>query len=120
MTRPSFKRSISLFWMYTLLRFGLWAVLWLILWLVGLNVLLAGAIAAILSLPLSWVLLARPRAAFAANIEQRVSARVHDRAEFDAELAGEGTSLPELGTRAERTDPELTDPASNGDSAAPS
>ena len=42
-----------------------------------------------MSIPLSWVLLSRPRQAFAANIEQRVNARFERKAEFDAQLQGD-------------------------------
>jgi O-antigen ligase len=92
--RPSFGRSLGLFWLYTLLRFGLFGGLWLVLWLVGVGWLIAAAIAVILSIPLSWVLLARPRQAFAANIEQRVNARFERKAEFDAQLEGDSDDPP--------------------------
>jgi hypothetical protein len=85
----SFTRSMSLFWLYTLLRFGLWALLWLVFWLVGLSVLVAAAIAVVVSIPLSWLLLSRPREALAANIEERVNRRVRQRGEFDARLAAD-------------------------------
>jgi hypothetical protein len=85
-SRPSFGRSLGLFWLYTLLRFGLFGALWLILWLVGVGWLIAAAIAVVLSIPLSWVLLARPRQAFAANIEQRVNFRVANSAAFTDRL----------------------------------
>jgi Protein of unknown function (DUF4229) len=88
MTRPSFGRSMSVMWIYTLARFGLFGVLYGILWLVGVGGFLGAIIALALSVPLSWVLLARPRQAFAANIEQRVNARVAKKAAFDAELDG--------------------------------
>ena len=39
--RPSFGKSLGLFWLYTLLRFGLFGALWLVLWLVGVGWLLA-------------------------------------------------------------------------------
>jgi hypothetical protein len=86
---PSFGRSLGLFWLYTFLRFGLFGGLWLVLWLLGLGSLIAAAISLLLSIPLSLVLLARPRRALAANIEQRVNAHVDRRADFDARLDGE-------------------------------
>jgi Protein of unknown function (DUF4229) len=86
---PSFGKSLGLFWLYTLLRFGLFGLIWLILWVVGVGWLFAAAIAVVLSVPLSWVLLSRPRMAFAANIEQRVNARFERKAEFDAQLQGD-------------------------------
>jgi O-antigen ligase len=93
--RPTFGRSLGLFWLYTLLRFGLFGAIWALLWLVGVGWLIAAAIAVFLSIPLSWVLLARPRQAFAANIEQRVNARVERRADFDARLAADDDDQPE-------------------------
>ena len=86
--RPSFARSLSLFWVYTLLRFGLFGGLVGLLWLVGVGGFLGAIIALALSVPLSWVLLSRPRQSFAANLEQRVNARGVRRAAFDAELDG--------------------------------
>jgi hypothetical protein len=86
--RPSFGRSLGLFWLYTVLRFGLFGAIWLVLWLVGVEWLFAAAIAVVLSIPLSWFLLARPRQAFAANIEQRVNARFEHKTELDARLEG--------------------------------
>lgn len=85
---PSFGRSIGLLWLYTVLRFGLFGAIWVILWLVGVPWLLAAAIAVVLSIPLSWVLLARPRHALAANIEDRVNAHGSRRADLDARLDG--------------------------------
>jgi len=87
--RPSFGKSLGLFWLYTLLRFGLFGLIWALLWLLGVGWLIAAAIAVVLSIPLSWVLLARPRQAFAANIEQRVNARVDRKFDFDARLAAD-------------------------------
>jgi hypothetical protein len=93
-SRPTFGKSLGLFWLYTLLRFGLFGAIWALLWLVGVGWLIAAAIAVVLSIPLSWVLLARPRQAFAANIEQRVNARVDRRADFDARLAADDEDHP--------------------------
>jgi hypothetical protein len=60
-----------------------------VLWLVGVGGFLGAIIALALSVPLSWVLLRRPRAALAANIEQRVSSRVQTKADLNARLDGE-------------------------------
>jgi hypothetical protein len=87
--RPSFRRSLGIFWLYTLLRFAMFAVIWLVLWLLGVGALLSAAIAVVLSVPLSWVLLARPRRALAANIEDRVNARVFKLDELGARLEGD-------------------------------
>lgn len=75
-------------WLYTILRFGLFFALWGLLVVVGLKGLLAAAIALVLSVPLSFVLLAVPRARFAAQMEQRINARRDDRADLDEKLAG--------------------------------
>ena len=49
---------------------------------------LQSIIALALSVPLSFVLLARPRQAFAAVLEQRVDARKARQADLDAQLQG--------------------------------
>ena len=92
---PSFSSWMGSMWLYTLLRFGLFFALWGLLVLAGLGGLFAAALALVLSVPLAWVLLARPRARFAANIEQRVNSRKQHRADFDAELAGDDSERPE-------------------------
>ena len=85
---PRFSSWMGSMWLYTVLRFGLFFALWGVLLLTGMGGLFAAALALVLSVPLAWVLLARPRARFAAQIEQRVNARKHDRAHLDAELSG--------------------------------
>lgn len=103
MTRPekspvSFGGWMGSMWAYTLLRVVLFLALWGIVWLLGVKDVLAGLlIAAILSIPLSFVLLAVPRAHFAAKIEQRVAARQEERAKLDSELDGDPSSSPQDG-----------------------
>jgi hypothetical protein len=87
--KPSFGMWMGSMWAYTLLRFGLFFLLWLILVLAGLSGLIAAVIALFLSIPLSYVLLARPRAKFAATIEQRIEAARAQRAALDQQLSGE-------------------------------
>ena len=87
--QPTFRRSMGAMWLYTLLRFGLFFVLFGLLWLVGVKGFLGAIIALALSVPLSFVLLARPRQAFAAVLEQRVEARKQRQTELDAKLQGE-------------------------------
>jgi O-antigen ligase len=87
--QPTFAGWMGSMWLYTILRFGLFFALWGVLVLAGLPGLLAALVAVVLSLPLSYVLLARPRARFAANIEQRINARREGRAELDQELSGD-------------------------------
>src|SRR5664279_4311411 len=72
---PSFANWMGSLWLYTLLRFALFFALWVLFVLVGLAGLFAALLALALSVPLSFVLLAKPRARVAANIEQRVNAR---------------------------------------------
>ncbi|WP_375480366.1 DUF4229 domain-containing protein [uncultured Jatrophihabitans sp.] len=86
---PSFAGWMGSMWLYTLLRFGLFFALWGLLVLTGLRGLLAAAIALILSVPLSLVLLAKPRAAFSRNLEARVAARQTQRDDLDARLESE-------------------------------
>lgn len=74
-------------WLYTLLRVALFLVLWGLVWLVGVrDGLWSAVVALVLSIPLSYVLLARPRAAFSAQIEQRLEAQRARRFAFDQEL----------------------------------
>jgi len=87
--QPTFRRSMGAMWLYTLLRFGLFFVLFGLLWLVGVKGFLGAVIALALSVPLSFVLLAKPRQAFAAVLEQRVDARKQRQAELDADLQGD-------------------------------
>jgi O-antigen ligase len=87
--RLTFAGWMGSMWLYTILRFGLFFGLWGLLVLVGLRGYIAAVVAVLLSLPLSYVLLARPRARFAANIEQRVNAHREDRVALDQKLSGE-------------------------------
>ena len=86
---PSFGSWIGSLWLYTLLRFGLFFVLWGLILLAGLGGFVAVLLALVLSVPLSFALLARPRARVAANIEQRVNAQRAARAELDKRLDSE-------------------------------
>lgn len=87
--QPTFKRSMGAMWFYTVLRFGLFFALFGLLWLVGVKGFLGAIIALVLSVPLSFVLLARPRQAFAQVIEQRMEARKQRQADLDAQLQGD-------------------------------
>ncbi len=82
-------RLMGAMWLYTALRFGLFFALFGLLWLVGVKGFVGAVIALVLSVPLSFVLLAKPRAAFAAVLEQRVDARRARQAELDAKLRGD-------------------------------
>ena len=87
-----FGKFLSAMWLYSALRFGLFFALFGLLWLVGVKGFLGAVIALALSVPLSFVLLAKPRAAFAAVLEQRVNARRARQAELDAKLRGDDAS----------------------------
>lgn len=73
-------------WLYTVLRFGLFFALWGLLFLLGVHGFLAPVLALGLSVPLSFVLLARPRARFARQLEARVAAHRAERDRLDAQL----------------------------------
>lgn len=76
-------------WLYSLLRIALFLALWGIVVAAGLHAFFGAVVAAILSVPLSWVLLAAPRAKLARNIESRLAAHHEERAHLDADLSGE-------------------------------
>jgi hypothetical protein len=87
--QSSWLKGYRAFWVYTLARFALFGVLWAILWLVGVPWLFAAMIAIVVSVPLSWFLLAKPRLAFAATIEARVSQRAHRSVDLAKRLEGD-------------------------------
>jgi Protein of unknown function (DUF4229) len=84
--QPSFAGWMSSMWLYTVLRFGLFFALWGILELLGVHGFLAPIVALVLSVPLSFVLLAKPRAMFTRQLEARIEQRKQQRATFDARL----------------------------------
>lgn len=87
---PGFRRSMGALWLYTLLRAALFLALWGILWLAGVGGFLGAVIALALSLPLSYVLLARPRARLSSTIEQRIDVQRARKAALDTELDPDG------------------------------
>lgn len=89
---PTFRRSFGAMWLYTVLRFGLFFALFGLLWLVGVKGFLGAIIALVLSVPLSFVLLAKPRHRFAAVLEQRIEARKQRQHDLDAKLSGNDLS----------------------------
>ena len=92
---PSFGRSMGTLWMYTILRFLVFGVLFGLLWLVGVPVFLAAVLALGLSVPLSYVLLAKPRAALAETVEARLMARRAHSDELSSRLKGDdGSATP--------------------------
>lgn len=94
-SEPSFGRSMGALWMYTGLRFLVFGVLFGLLWLVGVPVFLAAVLALGLSVPLSYVLLAKPRAALAETVEARLMARRAHSDELSSRLKGDdGSATP--------------------------
>jgi hypothetical protein len=73
-------------WLYTVLRVALFLVVWGILVLLGLHGFIGAAVAAALSIPLSFVLLSVPRQRFAARLEQRVDEQRERKARLDEQL----------------------------------
>jgi hypothetical protein len=82
-------RLLGQFWLYTLLRIALFGAVWGVLWLVNVRGMLGLLFAVLLSVPLSFVLLASPRAALAASLEQRVSQRKVREDDLRHRLAGD-------------------------------
>ena len=92
---PSFGRSIGALWLYTILRFLVFGILFGLLWLVGAPGFLAAVLALLLSVPLSYVLLAKPRAALAETIEARLRARRTRSDKLSSRLKGDdGNATP--------------------------
>lgn len=86
---PSAAQSLGAMWLYTLLRFGVFFVLFGLLWLFGVRGFVGALIALALSIPLSYVLLVRPRQKLADNLEQRINARRDKTADLDSKLSGD-------------------------------
>ena len=82
------KNPLIYFWVYSLLRIALMAALFGLLWLFGLRGLIGAAVAVALSVPLSYVLLARPRNAMTAAMMDRLTVRQERNADFDEQVAG--------------------------------
>lgn len=68
-SRSRIRHPLIWFWIYTALRVAVFGILYGLLWLVGVRDLLGAALALVLSVPLSYALLARPRAALAAALQ---------------------------------------------------
>jgi hypothetical protein len=82
------RHPLVLFWIYTSLRVLIFVVLFGLLWLFGLRGLVGAAIALVLSVPLSYVLLGRQRRAMAGELHDRMMSRQAKTDAFDAELSG--------------------------------
>ena len=82
------SHPLAALWVYTLLRIALFGALFGLLWLFGVRGLLGAIIALLLSVPLSFVLLVRPRQALVAGVSGQVEARRARTSELDARLTG--------------------------------
>ncbi|HET6877427.1 MAG TPA: DUF4229 domain-containing protein [Jatrophihabitans sp.] len=85
-SQSTFGAWMGSMWLYTLLRFALFFALWGIVYLLGVNGYLGLIIALVLSVPLSLVLLRKPRERFTQQLELRMQARQASRADLDAQL----------------------------------
>lgn len=74
---------------YTAGRVLVFGVLVALAWLVGLRGFLLVAVALLLSVPVSWFLLARQREALAADVERRITERQARRTDLRAQLRGD-------------------------------
>ena len=84
--QSTFRGWMGSMWLYTVLRFGLFFALWGIVYLLGVNGYLGLIIALVLSVPLSLLLLRKPRERFTQQLELRMQARQASRADLDAQL----------------------------------
>jgi hypothetical protein len=82
------RNPLIYFWVYSLARITLFLVLWGLLWLFGLGGLIGAAVALVLSVPLSYVFLARPRTAMTAAMMERLNVRQERTADLDRDLSG--------------------------------
>ena len=100
MTEPASKREIhplAWFWIYTALRLGLYLVVFGLLWLFGLGGFVGAAVALVLTIPLSFVILARPRAAMVASLDVVRSQRRARADAFDEQLRDPPPTRSEAG-----------------------
>ena len=82
---------LAALWLYTLLRVLLFGAVFGVLWLVGVRGFLGAMIALILTLPLSYVLLAGARQRMAASVAGRFQEHRARDARLDDELRRAGT-----------------------------
>jgi Protein of unknown function (DUF4229) len=80
------------FLVYTAARMLLLFAMALLLYLIGLHGFVLAAFAVVLSLPLSYLLLARQRVALGADVERRLAARRARSADLRARLRGDDTA----------------------------
>lgn len=83
------KHPLAVVWIYTLARVAVFAAIFGLLYAFGLQGLLAAALAVLLSVPISFVVLAKPRAALAESVQRRLERRDRAAADLDAQLGGD-------------------------------
>jgi hypothetical protein len=88
------RNPVAALWLYTLARVAVFAALFGLLWVMGVRGLLGAAVALVLSVPVSFVVLTKPRAALTETMQARVQARGERTAALDAELSGEPSDAP--------------------------
>jgi hypothetical protein len=84
--QPKFGKWMGSMWLYTVLRFALFFAVWGVIYLIGLHGYVGAVLALVVSVPLSFVLLAKPRAMFTEQLQLRMDARNAARARLDKEL----------------------------------
>ena len=83
------SHPLAWFWIYTGLRVAVFAIILGLLWVSGVRGLLGAAVALVLSVPLSYVILARPRARLTEALHDRLMGRRQRTEAFDAQLSGD-------------------------------
>jgi hypothetical protein len=89
---PTAWESLRVMWVFSLLRIAIFLSVWGLLYLAKVEEFLAAVIALALSIPLSYVLLRKPREQLAINLERRIDARRFKAQRLDAKLSGEPES----------------------------
>lgn len=82
---------LAWFWIYTGMRLALLLAIFGVLWLCGLGGFVGAAVALLLTIPLSYVVLGRPRAAMVASMDRLRDQRRTRTDAFDQEVAAEPT-----------------------------
>lgn len=85
---------LAWFWIYTGLRVALFGAIFGLLWLFGLPGLFGAVVALVLTVPLSYVVLARPRAAMIESLGVLRGRRQARTQALDAQLQGRTTAQP--------------------------
>ena len=84
---------LAWFWIYTTLRVAVFGAIFGLLWIFGVRHLVGAAVALALSVPLSYVILARPRALVAEALHDRLAVHQARTEKLDAQLSGDPAQL---------------------------